>query len=122
MRLPSPFPFPFLPKPAVLHSRFVASTAATAATSPPPLPYFVPRNSRGSLPVYTDVRNGGSQYLISVRNVQGNAKALADDLLHDLSSPASPALKARITRSNHLVLSGIRRGRPVLDWLARRGF
>lgn len=34
-------------------------------------PYFIRRNSRGSLPVYTDIRNGGTRYLISIRNVQG---------------------------------------------------
>ena len=28
-------------------------------------PFFVPRNSRGSLPVYSDVRNGGGRYLVS---------------------------------------------------------
>lgn len=34
-------------------------------------PYFIRRNSRGSLPVYTDIRNGGTRYLISIRNVNG---------------------------------------------------
>ena len=36
-------------------------------------PYFVPRNTRGNLPVYTDVRNGGTRYLVLVRNIDGNA-------------------------------------------------
>jgi large subunit ribosomal protein L49 len=34
-------------------------------------PYFIRRNSRGSLPVYTDIRNGGTRYLVSIRNVHG---------------------------------------------------
>ncbi|KAI0256469.1 ribosomal protein L49/IMG2, partial [Lactifluus subvellereus] len=87
--------------------------------------YFVPRNSRGSLPVYSDVRNGGTRYLISVRNVEGSIKALADDLLRDLSNSTSPAptvVKVRITGSNHLMLSGLRRKQAVLDWLVRHGF
>jgi large subunit ribosomal protein L49 len=101
--------------------------------------YIVPRNSRGSLPVYSDVRNGGTQYLISIRNVEGNikvcdliphkrsllisiTKALADELLRDLSDPGSAPIKARITRSNHLVLSGLRRKHAVSDWLVRHGF
>ncbi|KAF8479190.1 hypothetical protein DFH94DRAFT_44994 [Russula ochroleuca] len=84
--------------------------------------YIVPRNSRGSLPVYSDVRNGGTQYLISIRNVEGNIKALADELLRDLSDPGSAPIKARITRSNHLVLSGLRRKHAVSDWLVRHGF
>lgn len=34
--------------------------------------YFIPRNSRGSLPVYSDIRNGGTRYLILVKNIRGN--------------------------------------------------
>jgi hypothetical protein len=39
-------------------------------------PYFIRRNSRGSLPVYTDVRNGGTKYLITIRNVQGQLNVI----------------------------------------------
>jgi Mitochondrial large subunit ribosomal protein (Img2) len=35
-------------------------------------PFFLPRNSRGSLPVYTDVRNTGMRYLILIRNIEGD--------------------------------------------------
>lgn len=35
-------------------------------------PYSVPRNSRGTLPVYTDIRNGGTRYLVLVRNIRGD--------------------------------------------------
>lgn len=38
----------------------------------PQLLYHVARNSRGSLPVYSDVRNAGSRYLVYIRNVDGN--------------------------------------------------
>ncbi|KAI0306782.1 hypothetical protein B0F90DRAFT_1623749 [Multifurca ochricompacta] len=128
MRLPFPIPFPFLviPNRHSLHHRFFASNAVSGPASPPPrLPYFVPRNSRGSLPVYSDVHNNGTQYLISVRNVEGNIKALSGDLLRDLCDPTSPEstlIKARITRSNHLVLTGLRRKHAVLDWLVHHGF
>jgi hypothetical protein len=44
----------------------------TTSSVQPSHPYFVPRNTRGNLPVYTDVRNGGSRYLVLVRNVDGN--------------------------------------------------
>ncbi|KAH9039051.1 hypothetical protein EDB84DRAFT_1268102 [Lactarius hengduanensis] len=113
-----------------LHPRFFTSSTVSgpAPLSPRP-PYFVPRNTRGSLPVYSDVRNGGTRYLISVRNVEGNIKAsdpaLADDLIRDLSNPVSPEstrLNARITRSNNLVLSGLSRKHAVLDWLVSHGF
>ncbi|KAI0295562.1 hypothetical protein BC826DRAFT_909067 [Russula brevipes] len=125
MRLSPPFPFSFsgITSRRSIHSRLFASNAA-AGPAPPSHrpPYFVPRNSRGSLPIYPDIRNGGSRYLISVRNVEGNIKALADDLLRDLSDPKSPLVKARITRSKHLVLSGLRQKHAVLDWFIRHGF
>lgn len=34
--------------------------------------FYVPRNSKGSLPVYTDSNNGGTRYVVLVRNIQGN--------------------------------------------------
>ena len=124
-----------------IRPRFFSSPSGATASSSQ-YPYLVPRNSRGSLPVYSDVRNGGSRCLISIRNVEGNIKVcdpiphdrspshhtpkvLADELLRDLSDPSligSTRINARITRSNHLVLSGIRRKQVVLDWLARHGF
>lgn len=36
------------------------------------LPYHVLRNSQGSLPVYSDIRNQGSKYLLQVRNIEGD--------------------------------------------------
>lgn len=56
---------------------------ASGFTSPLPTPssspsktvtqsYFVPRNTQGNLPVYTDVRNAGGRYLVLIRNVEGN--------------------------------------------------
>jgi hypothetical protein len=46
-----------------------ASSSSTTVTHP----YFVPRNTKGNLPVYTDVRNAGGRYLVLIRNVEGNA-------------------------------------------------
>lgn len=51
-------------------------TAAQALKTPAgaiKYPFFVPRNSNGNLPVYTDIRNGGTRILVSIRNVDGNA-------------------------------------------------
>ena len=39
-------------------------------------PYFVSRNTRGSLPVYTDIRNS-NKYLTLIRNVEGNVDVSA---------------------------------------------
>jgi hypothetical protein len=52
-------------------------------------------------------------------------KALADDLLRDLSDPKSPEpslIKARIIGSNHLAFTGLGRKHVVSDWLIRHGF
>jgi hypothetical protein len=83
MKFPKPMPFPFMGRRA--HPRFFTSSTVSgpAPLSPRP-PYFVPRNARGSLPVYSDVRNGGMQYLISVRNVEGNIK-VSDPVSHHRS-------------------------------------
>ncbi|KAI0282201.1 hypothetical protein BGY98DRAFT_912752 [Russula aff. rugulosa BPL654] len=123
---PHPLSFPGITTNRLfIRPRLLTSDATSGPASSSQLPYLVPRNSRGSLPVYSDVRNAGSRYLISIRNVEGNIKALADELLRDLSDPkliGSTFINARITRSNHLVLSGLRRKQVVLDWLVRHGF
>jgi hypothetical protein len=54
-------------------SRYLAQLATHKTTSVQEFhPYFIPRNTRGNLPVYTDIRNGGTRYLVLLRNVDGN--------------------------------------------------
>ncbi|TFY63519.1 hypothetical protein EVG20_g6280 [Dentipellis fragilis] len=88
-------------------------------------PYFVPRNTRGSLPVYSDVRNAGGRFLILIRNVEGNAHALAEDLKASLfthGSPEAERMKINIVRSKHLILSGGRWKHDIMGWLQKKGF
>ena len=54
---------------ARLYSQVAQHSTAPTST----LPYLVRRNTRGSIPVYTDIRNGGTKYLVLIRNVEGNA-------------------------------------------------
>ncbi|KAH9001497.1 hypothetical protein EDB92DRAFT_1827022 [Lactarius akahatsu] len=86
MKFPKPMPFPFMGSATwrLLPRFFTSSTVSGPAPLSPRPPYFVPRNTRGSLPVYSDVRNGGTRYLISVRNVEGNIKA-SDPVSHNRS-------------------------------------
>lgn len=49
-------------------------------------PYFVPRNTNGSLPVYTDIRNGGTRYMVLIRNIDGDANVSALPLATDGST------------------------------------
>jgi hypothetical protein len=52
--------------------RFTHQARAFAHRDTQPSPYFIQRNSRGSVPVYTDVRNAGTRYLVLIRNIEGN--------------------------------------------------
>jgi len=56
--------------PISMFSSLVRTASAPLRTS---YPYFVPRNSNGSLPVYTDIRNAGTRYLVLLRNIDGDA-------------------------------------------------
>ncbi|KAG5645906.1 hypothetical protein DXG03_005053 [Asterophora parasitica] len=110
--------------------RAAASTAsATAPTAPitvsVKLPYFIPRNTRGNLPVYTDVRNGGTRYQVLVRNVDGNADALARELRHKLfpvDSPEATRINIEIVRSKNLVITGGLWKNNVVEFLKEKGF
>jgi len=72
-----------LPHPcrAFLHSSVVAdATTAVPAIETSKPPYFIQRNSRGSIPVYTDIRNAGTRYLVLIRNVEGNVNVCPSSL------------------------------------------
>ena len=102
--------------------------------------YFVRRNSRGSLPVYSDIRNAGTRYLVQIRNVDGRVnvsaknlarlcltqpKDLAQDLRQSLFAPDSPhaqRLAVRVQHQRHIILSGGRFKRDVLAWLTAKDF
>ncbi|KAK7440190.1 hypothetical protein VKT23_017133 [Stygiomarasmius scandens] len=108
--------------PISMFSSLVRTASAPLRTS---YPYFVPRNSNGSLPVYTDIRNAGTRYLVLLRNIDGDANALAKDLSQSLfksDSPETSKLKINVVRSKHLVISGGRWKNDVLEWLLRKGF
>ena len=53
--------------------RCLSQTSVILSTTQKPA-YFVPRNSQGNLPVYTDVRNNGARHFVLVRNVDGSAE------------------------------------------------
>ncbi|KLO14208.1 hypothetical protein SCHPADRAFT_826813 [Schizopora paradoxa] len=129
LSVPNPSPRPHLdgkPAPnAKPHNITTAPSDGPTKASATSLPYSVARNSQGSLPVYSDIRNGGSRYLVLVRNVKGNVNALRDDLIASLFQPGSPEaarLKVAIPRSDTLVLTGGRWKHRILDWLRLKGF
>ncbi|KAG6832695.1 hypothetical protein H0H92_012267 [Tricholoma furcatifolium] len=103
--------------------RRLISTAATPANSLK-YPYFIPRNSRGNLPVYTDVRNGGTRYLILVRNIDGNPQVLASEISRKLfpkNSPEAERLKVEVDRTS-IIIRGGRWKNNVVEFLQEKGF
>jgi large subunit ribosomal protein L49 len=107
--------------------------------------YFVRRNSRGSLPVYTDIRNGGTRYHVQIRNVEGRInvscihilvfpsltpprlyrQALAAELKQSLfngDSPEASRLVVKVQGQRHITLTGGRFKRDVATWLTEKGF
>ncbi|TEB35967.1 hypothetical protein FA13DRAFT_1787424 [Coprinellus micaceus] len=115
-------------------ARFLSQVAGAAAgdaqtLAPPPSavvkhPFFVPRNSNGNLPVYSDIRNGGTRLLVTIRNVDGNASALAKDLKESLFEAGSEAARQMKVRTNHqhVVVQGGRWSQEVQEWLKAKGF
>ncbi|KAG1749021.1 ribosomal protein L49/IMG2 [Suillus paluster] len=88
-------------------------------------PYFIRRNTRGSLPVYTDIRNGGTKYQVSIRNVHGQLNSLANDINQSLfkqGTPEANRLKVQVVAQKHLVLSGGHWKNEVINWLNNKGF
>ncbi|KAJ5861650.1 Ribosomal protein L49/IMG2 [Penicillium soppii] len=61
-------------------------TPATSAKTPSPdlqltnLPYFVRRTASNTLPVYTDVKAGGTKKLTKIQKTEGDLDALRNDL------------------------------------------
>ncbi|KAH0830395.1 ribosomal protein L49/IMG2 [Lanmaoa asiatica] len=103
----------------------MASIITKHVLSKPLTPYFVRRNSRGSLPVYSDVRNGRTRYLVQIRNVDGRVNSLAQDLrqsLFNADSPHAQRLVVKVQHQRHVVLSGGHFKKDVMAWLAARGF
>ncbi|KAJ8093167.1 hypothetical protein PM082_020652 [Marasmius tenuissimus] len=85
--------------------------------------YSVKRSHSGNLPVYGDIRNAGSRYLLYIRNVTG-AEALAKDLSDSLfprGSPEAQRLKVHTKRSRHVVIQGGQWKNQVVEWLAQKG-
>lgn len=107
-------------------------------------PYFVRRNSQGSVPVYTDVRMH-NKYCTLIRNVEGNVEVrsstvcvpavpltcclahqqLAAELKQSLFQPGTleaERVKFNIVRGRHIVLTGGHFKKELLEWLTSKGF
>jgi len=88
--LPSSSCIPLISLPTMFRSSLIRFTQN------PSLPYSIQRNSRGSIPVYTDIRNAGTRYLLLIRNVEGNVNVRPSTSPH-------PPLRVFVIESNSRV-------------------
>ncbi|KAF7972085.1 hypothetical protein HWV62_18890 [Athelia sp. TMB] len=102
--------------------RYSVQVAHQPAPTPVRYPYYVPRNSQGSLPVYSDIRNNGTRILVLIRNVEGNVEALAQDLTQALAGRPDAQRMKVLVKPRQLVLQGGYWKTDVMSWLVERGF
>ncbi|KAG8762423.1 hypothetical protein FRC11_009505 [Ceratobasidium sp. 423] len=105
--------------------RTVASASASASSVPKitevKYPYFVARQSiSGRLPVYNEFR-AGTKATTLIRNVDGNAGALRDDLLNSLFRSTKRKPNIVVRHGKHVEIQGSWRN-VIADWLVIRGF
>ncbi|GAA6011417.1 hypothetical protein JCM11491_002776 [Sporobolomyces phaffii] len=96
----------------------VASGSATVGAAEVESKYFVPRSQFGELPVYSDVRNGGTRVLTVIRKVHGDVSGLHKDLSHFLHPSTTSYTKPQ---TQQIVIKGDW-VREVKEWLSTRGF
>ncbi|WFD21826.1 hypothetical protein MEQU1_000482 [Malassezia equina] len=112
-----------------------ATESPADATEPIPVryPYFVSRVGLGgmSLPVYTDIRHGGSQWITQIRKVEGDANALCRDLFDEFGwgdpfDPANTYARMLMRISKHAgpktIFLRTNVAREIKSWLEYRGF
>ncbi|GAA5964804.1 hypothetical protein JCM3765_002562 [Sporobolomyces pararoseus] len=97
---------------------FTSGSAASTVGGEVESKYFVPRSQFGELPVYSDVRNGGTRVLTIIRKVHGDVSELHKDLSEFLQSSTTSFVKPQ---SQQVVVKGDW-VREVKEWLAHRGF
>lgn len=81
--------------------------------------YFVRRTRFGSLPVYLDIKGGGTKYLTLIRKVEGNAYELCKKLEKDLELKEKEAFVNNLTK--HVIIKGSR-VKQVKRILVKDGF
>ncbi|RIA86706.1 mitochondrial large subunit ribosomal protein [Glomus cerebriforme] len=85
-------------------------------------PYFVARTQMKELPVYIDIRNGGTRVLTEISRIEGDSEALCNDIRKELFHCSRDKNLIRVNHTNnHVIIKG-RHGLMVKEWLAKKGF
>ncbi|ORZ25505.1 ribosomal protein L49/IMG2 [Absidia repens] len=82
--------------------------------------YIVSRTSNQSLPVYSEIKNGGTQQLTIIRRIQGDVEALKTELTTLFPDAPKNHIKINPT-NNHIVIKGLYVN-ELKQWLANKGF
>ncbi|GAA5847927.1 hypothetical protein JCM5353_004483 [Sporobolomyces roseus] len=96
----------------------IASGSATSNGGEIESKFFVPRSQFGELPVYSDVRNGGTRTMTVVRKIHGDVNALHQELSAFLDPSTTSFTKPQ---TQQIVIKGDW-VREVKEWLSNRGF
>ncbi|KAI8073287.1 ribosomal protein L49/IMG2 [Gongronella butleri] len=82
--------------------------------------YLVSRTTNKGLPVYSDIKNGGTKHLTIIRRVEGDVEALRTELA--AMFPEAPKNHVRINpTNNHIVIKG-NYVNEIKQWLVAKGF
>ncbi|KAI9303471.1 mitochondrial large subunit ribosomal protein-domain-containing protein [Cunninghamella echinulata] len=82
--------------------------------------YIVSRTSNHGLPVYSEIKNGGTQQLTIIRRIEGDVEALKDEIV--TLFPDAPKNHIRINpTNNHILIKGLYVN-EIKQWLANKGF
>lgn len=81
---------------------------------------MVARTSNQSLPVYSEIKNGGTQQLTIIRRIQGDAEALKTEMAALFPDAPKNHIKVNPT-NNHIIIKGLYVN-ELKQWLANKGF
>ncbi|KAG2174566.1 hypothetical protein INT44_006829 [Umbelopsis vinacea] len=91
---------------------------STEASSPN---YIITRtDASGALPVYLDIKNGGTRSLTIIRRVQGDAEALRQEVA--ALFPDTPKNFVTVNPINNQVVIKGSYVNDIKQWLAQKGF
>lgn len=89
--------------------------ASEAAVTGAALPFRVLRSSRGNLPIYTDIRNGGTRIVTILRKYTGDTDALRDEVQRQCDG-------AKVTLYHGRMEVKGRHRKRISEWLTGLGF
>jgi large subunit ribosomal protein L49 len=99
-----------------------SSNSSTSTESKPigdKLPYHVTRTHTNNLPVYVDVRSGGTRIETMIRRVHGDSNRLLKDVSQALGLDDVKAYVKQPT--GHVIFKG-RHKDQIMDFLVKQGF